>query len=133
MADNMLHSPGIKITETDKSFVPARPLIAGAAIIGPTPIGPAYAPTVVTSYGDYQRRFGTTFMMNRYADDVAAAAEEARKEAQETLDNQFVLIQDPETGAESFITYTEALTRVKNGEELNVCTVYNPVEEDPNS
>lgn len=128
MADNILHSPGIKITETDKSFVPARPLIAGAAIVGPTPIGPAYAPTVCTSYGDYQRKFGTTFMMNRYAQDFEEKAQEAaaekEEEIQEQLDNQYVLIM--ENGQEEYIPYLEALRRLENGEELDVCTVYEP-------
>ena len=77
----MLHSPGMMITETDKSYVSARPLVAGAAIIGPTPIGAAYAPTVVTSYGDYQRKFGTTFMMNRYAEGWKDAANQAELQA----------------------------------------------------
>ena len=77
----MLHSPGMMITETDKSYVSARPLVAGAAIIGPTPIGAAYAPTVVTSYGDYQRKFGTTFMMNRYAEGWKDAADQAELQA----------------------------------------------------
>ena len=67
----VLVSPGIQITETDRSFVPARPLVAGAAIIGPTVKGPANIPVVVTSYGDYQRTFGTTFMLNRYRDNAA--------------------------------------------------------------
>lgn len=124
----MLHSPGIKITETDKSFVPARPLIAGAAIIGPTPIGPAYAPTVVTSYSDYQRRFGTTFMMNRYAQkpsEVEAAAKEefkaneaaktAKAEAQAAINTAmtefgtlYVKVEVPATEeAEATISYVE--------------------------
>ena len=126
MADNMLHSPGIKITETDRSFVPARPLIAGAAIIGPTPIGPAYAPTVVTSYGDYQRRFGTTFMMNRYAEDTKKKAEEAaaaaEEEAVEQLNNQYVCLQDPDA-EEGFryVPYLEALSMLEGGETIYVC------------
>lgn len=83
MAEVLL-SPGIQITETDRSFVPARPLVAGAAIIGPTVKGPAEVPVVVTSYGDYQRMFGTTFMMNRYMEDyesiVAENLEDAKAE-----------------------------------------------------
>lgn len=128
MADNILHSPGIKITETDKSFVPARPLIAGAAIIGPTPAGPAYAPTVCTSYGDYQRRFGTTFMMNRYAEDVQEKVQEAEQqvetEIREQLENQYVKIQDPDTGEESYVPYLDVLDQLEGGE-----TIYVYVEE----
>lgn len=83
MAEVLL-SPGIQITETDRSFVPARPLVAGAAIIGPTVKGAADSPTVVTSYADYERTFGTTFMMNRYKENypeiVAAALVQAEAE-----------------------------------------------------
>lgn len=111
MADNMLHSPGIKITETDKSFVPARPLIAGAAIIGPTPIGAAYAPTVVTSYGDYQRRFGTTFMMNRYAEGWKDAADQAEASASAQVEESYKLYsREGEGTEESPYTYTEVAT-----------------------
>lgn len=79
MAEVLL-SPGIQINETDQSFVPARPLVAGAAIIGPTVKGPAGVPIKVTSYGDYQRTFGTTFMMNRYKENYKDIAEEEFKE-----------------------------------------------------
>lgn len=115
MADNILHSPGIMITETDKSFVPTRPLIAGAAIIGPTPAGPAYAPTVCTSYGDYQRRFGTTFMMNRYAKNPSEIKEAAKKEFE---DNEAA--KEAKTAAEAAIAEAkeaEGTLYVKNGEE----------------
>ena len=77
----VLVSPGIQITETDKSYVPARPLIAGAAIIGPTPKGAVNSPKVVNSYGEYQRIFGTTFMMNRYAASPADVEASASAEA----------------------------------------------------
>lgn len=107
----MLHSPGIKITETDKSFVPARPLIAGAAIIGPTPIGAAYAPTVCTSYGDYQRRFGTTFMMNRYAEGWKDAADQAEASASAQVEESYKLYsREGEGTEESPYTYTEVAT-----------------------
>lgn len=105
MAEVLL-SPGIQITETDRSFVPARPLVAGAAIIGPTVKGPAEVPVVVTSYGDYQRMFGTTFMMNRYKENWKEIrdAELADAEA-EMLPYRHVshyeeaeLEKDPETG-----------------------------------
>lgn len=60
MAD-ILVSPGISITETDRSAYAARPLVAGAALIGPTVKGQVNIPTKVTSYNDYVRRFGTLF------------------------------------------------------------------------
>ena len=85
MAEVLL-SPGIQITETDRSFVPARPLVAGAAIIGPTVKGPANVPVVVTSYGEYQRLYGTTFMMNRYRENYKEiVAEELNKKEAETV------------------------------------------------
>jgi hypothetical protein len=81
MAEVLL-SPGIQITETDRSFVPARPLTAGAAIIGPTVKGPANVPVVVTSYGDFQRTFGTTFMMNRYKENYSELVADALVKAE---------------------------------------------------
>jgi hypothetical protein len=60
MAESLI-SPGVLSREQDRSFLPPAPLEAGAAFIGPTVIGPVEEPTVVTSYGAYQRKFGTTF------------------------------------------------------------------------
>lgn len=66
----VLVSPGIQITETDRSYVTGTPIEAGAAIIGPTVKGPVMVPTKVTSYADYVRRFGTTFMTTQVFDGV---------------------------------------------------------------
>jgi|TARA_B110000879_G_scaffold65610_1_gene92088 hypothetical protein len=60
MAETLI-SPGVLSREQDKSFIAPSPLAAGAAFIGPTVLGPVEEPTVVTSYGAYQRLFGTTF------------------------------------------------------------------------
>lgn len=60
MAESLI-SPGVLATEQDKSFIAPAALEAGAAFIGPTVLGPVEEPTVVTSYGDYQRKFGVTF------------------------------------------------------------------------
>jgi len=60
MAESII-SPGVLSREQDRSFLPPAPIVAGAAFIGPTVIGPVEEPTVVTSYGDYQRKFGVTF------------------------------------------------------------------------
>ena len=60
MAESLI-SPGVLSREQDRSFLPPAPIVAGAAFIGPTVIGPVEEPTVVTSYGDYQRKFGVTF------------------------------------------------------------------------
>ena len=60
MAESLI-SPGVLSREQDRSFIAPAPLEAGAAFVGPTVLGPTFEPTVVTSYGDYQRTFGTTF------------------------------------------------------------------------
>jgi len=60
MAESII-SPGVFQRENDISFVQPAPVEAGAAFIGPTVKGPVEIPTVVTSYGQYQRRFGDTF------------------------------------------------------------------------
>lgn len=57
----ILVSPGISITETDRSAYASRPLVAGAALIGPTVRGQVNVPTKVTSYSDFTRRFGSIF------------------------------------------------------------------------
>jgi phage tail sheath protein FI len=59
MANNYLLSPGVLARENDQSFLTARPIVVGAAIIGPTVKGPVELPTIVRSYSDYQNRFGT--------------------------------------------------------------------------
>ena len=60
MAETLI-SPGVLARENDISFIAPAPTEAGAAIIGPTVKGPVEVPTLVTSYGEYQRVFGTTF------------------------------------------------------------------------
>ena len=57
MAEVLL-SPGVLARETDSSFISAQPVQAGAAIVGPTVKGPVGIPTVVSSYSDYQNKFG---------------------------------------------------------------------------
>ena len=61
MAETLV-SPGVLTRENDQSFITQQPIVVGAAIVGPTVKGPVEIPTVVTSYRDYQNRFGTTFM-----------------------------------------------------------------------
>ena len=61
MAETLV-SPGVLATETDTSFVTQGPIQAGAAIIGPTVKGPVNIPTLVTSWSDYQNKFGTTLV-----------------------------------------------------------------------
>ena len=60
MAEKIV-SPGVFTKEIDQSFLPAAIADIGAAIIGPTVKGPVLVPTVVTSYSEYQARFGDTF------------------------------------------------------------------------
>ena len=60
MAETLI-SPGVLARENDISFIAPAPTEAGAALLGPTVKGPVEEPTVVTSYGQYQRLFGTTF------------------------------------------------------------------------
>ena len=61
MAETLI-SPGVLQRENDQSFITQQPVQVGAAVVGPTVKGPVEIPTVVTSYSDYQSRFGTTFM-----------------------------------------------------------------------
>ena len=61
MAETLI-SPGVLARENDQSFITAQPVSVGAAIIGPTVKGPVETPTLVTSYSEYQNKFGTTFV-----------------------------------------------------------------------
>jgi phage tail sheath protein FI len=61
MAETLV-SPGVLAREQDQSFIQGQPVSVGAAIIGPTVKGPVEIPTVVTSYSDFQNRFGSTFV-----------------------------------------------------------------------
>ena len=60
MAETLV-SPGVLTRENDQSFITQQPVQVGAAIVGPAVKGPVETPTVVTSYSDYQNRFGRTF------------------------------------------------------------------------
>ena len=62
MATNTLISPGVLELENDQSFITQQPVTVGAAIIGPTVKGPVEVPTIVTSWSDYQNKFGSTFL-----------------------------------------------------------------------
>lgn len=57
MAERIV-SPGVFTNEKDLSFLPAGIAAIGAAIIGPTIKGPAFVPTVVTSFNDFIAKFG---------------------------------------------------------------------------
>jgi len=60
MAETLV-SPGVLTRENDQSFITQQPVVVGASIVGPTVKGPVETPAIVTSYSDYQNRFGTTF------------------------------------------------------------------------
>lgn len=60
MAETII-SPGVFTRENDLSFVQPAPTAIGTLFVGPTVKGPVEVPTAVTSYGQYQRLFGTTF------------------------------------------------------------------------
>lgn len=61
MAESII-SPGVFTRENDISFVQPAPITAGAAFLGPTVKGPYDQPTTVTSYSEYVRKFGDTFL-----------------------------------------------------------------------
>tara|TARA_A100001201_G_scaffold21764_2_gene24267 strand:+ start:165 stop:2468 length:2304 start_codon:yes stop_codon:yes gene_type:complete len=58
---NKIVSPGVFTNEIDQSFLPAAVGEIGAALIGPTVKGPALVPTIVSSFSEYERIFGTSF------------------------------------------------------------------------
>lgn len=57
MAEKIV-SPGVFTNERDLSFLPAGIAAIGAAIVGPTPKGPAFVPTVCESFEDFRIQFG---------------------------------------------------------------------------
>jgi uncharacterized protein len=59
MAERLI-SPGVLLTETDKSFIQINNnLPVGAAIVGPTAKGRKLIPTLVGSYSEFQNKFGS--------------------------------------------------------------------------
>jgi hypothetical protein len=60
MAEQII-SPGVFANENDQSLYTQGPVVAGAAIVGPTVKGTPMVPTVVTSYSDYLAKFGDVF------------------------------------------------------------------------
>ena len=61
MAETLL-SPGVFLNENDLSQITQGPVAAGAAVLGPTVIGPVNIPTLVTSYSQYKANFGAAFV-----------------------------------------------------------------------
>jgi hypothetical protein len=56
MAETLI-SPGVLARENDQSFVTSQPVERGAAIIGPTVLGPIERPTLVSSFSAFQAIF----------------------------------------------------------------------------
>jgi phage tail sheath protein FI len=57
MAERIV-SPGVFTQETDLSFLPQGISNIGAAVIGPTQQGPAFTPTVISNFSEFESRFG---------------------------------------------------------------------------
>jgi phage tail sheath protein FI len=61
MAETLI-SPGVFLSENDLSQITQGPVDAGAALLGPTVIGPVNIPTLVTSYSEYKALYGAAFI-----------------------------------------------------------------------
>ena len=59
MAERIV-SPGVFTRERDLSFLPQGISEIGAAIIGPTVKGPAFVPTLVRNFPEFEEMFGST-------------------------------------------------------------------------
>ena len=59
MAERIV-SPGVFTRERDLSFLPQGIAEIGAAIVGPTVKGPAFVPTMVSSFAEFEEMFGST-------------------------------------------------------------------------
>ena len=57
MAETLI-SPGVLARENDQTLVTSQPVDIGAAIIGPTVLGPVERPTLISSFSSYQTIFG---------------------------------------------------------------------------
>ena len=57
MAERIV-SPGVFTRERDLSFLPQAIGEIGAAIIGPTKEGPAFTPTQITNFQEFEELFG---------------------------------------------------------------------------
>ena len=57
MAEKIV-SPGVFTNEIDASFLPAAVADIGAVVVGPTKKGPAFKPTIVESFSEFEQIFG---------------------------------------------------------------------------
>ena len=79
MAEKII-SPGVFTNEIDQTFLPSAVADIGAVLIGPTLKGPAGIPTVVTSFSDFQAKFGDTFKNGLAGDTVQFLTSHAAEE-----------------------------------------------------
>jgi hypothetical protein len=61
MAEQII-SPGVFTNENVPTILEAAAAPIGAAVVGPTPLGRVGIPTLVTTFSDFQTKFGTTFL-----------------------------------------------------------------------
>ena len=61
MANEILLSPGVSVSENDQSQITTGPIVAGLALVGPTVKGTVNSPTLVRSYSEYEAKFGDSF------------------------------------------------------------------------
>ena len=59
MAERIV-SPGVFTRERDLSFLPQGIADIGAAIVGPTVKGPAFVPTMISNFSEFEEMFGST-------------------------------------------------------------------------
>ena len=95
MAEKIV-SPGVFTSEKDLSFLPQAVGEIGAAVIGPTAIGPAMVPTQVSNYTEFVQIFG---------DYITSGSSDADKRNY------------------SFLTNTAAKEYLKNGSALTVVRI----------
>jgi len=57
----LIISPGVFTNESVPTITEAAAAPVGAAVVGPTPLGPVNIPTLCTTFSDFQSKFGTTF------------------------------------------------------------------------
>ena len=119
MAETLI-SAGVLARENDQSFITQGPVTVGAAIVGPTAKGPVEIPTVVTSYSEYQNKFGSTITSgsNVYSYFTSIAAYNYFQNGGETL-----LVSRVVNGA-----YTPAVTTL-DGEESAVSVTFKTIGE----
>ena len=64
MAERIV-SPGVFTREKDLSFLPQGIAEIGAALIGPTKKGPAFVPTIIRNFQEFEEMFGSLDLFPR--------------------------------------------------------------------